>query len=195
MKQSVFTDEFAAAHQANIAALHALAAGALDRFERLTALSLNLARSEADDGAAQSRAMLEAKDAAEALRLNADAFPPRLERAAGYARGVGEIASTAHKEALEIGQNWFAELNTALVAALDQAAKSAPSGTEALFASVRSAADLASNFYDKIGEASRKASASLAAAADAAPAAESARRVTKQAAARPTSVVAPDDEA
>lgn len=192
MKQGVFTDEFAAAQQANVAALHALAAGTLNQFERLTALSLNLARSAADDGAAQTQALLDAKDVSEALTRQAGALPPHLERAAGYARGIGELASAAHKEAIEIGQNWCADMNAALVATLEQAAKSAPSGTAELLASVRSAADLANDFYDRIGQATTKVSAALASA----PGGEPGKRVTKQArAAQPSGVVAPEDEA
>ena len=60
----------------------------------------------------------------------------------------------------------MAELNSAFSTALEQAAKTAPAGSEAFFAAVKSAMDTANGLYENVSSAAKLAEAKLAAATE-----------------------------
>lgn len=180
MNPNVSSNEFLVAHKASINALQALLGDALDKAERLTTLNLNVARSLMEDNAAQAQAMLAAGNVSDVIKLHTDNLQPRLERALAFARGVTDIASEAQRESVQITNAWLGELNSAFITALDRASKSAPAGSDAVFAAVASAANVTKELYDKTSKAAQE-EAELASErmADAADTAASAARQTK----------------
>ncbi|AYH42591.1 phasin family protein [Azoarcus sp. DN11] len=164
-------EQFAAANKANVESLLTLANNAFASAERFAALNLNTARSILEDGLANSKALLGAKDAQEFLGLQASLVQPLVEKAVAYNRSVYEIASQGQEEVSKLVEAQIAELNKSLAAALDKAAKSAPAGSDVAVAAVKSAIAAANSAYDSVSKAAKQvaeiAEANVAAATNA----------------------------
>ena len=91
MSNFVTPEQFAAANKTNIETLLTLANTAFASAERLAALNLNTARSLLEDGVANTKALLAAKDVQELVNLQASLAQPIVEKAVAYARSVYEI--------------------------------------------------------------------------------------------------------
>ena len=164
-------EQFATAHKANVETMQTLSSSAFEKVENLTALNLNTARAVLEDGAANTKALLGAKDVQELIKLQASLAQPMVEKAVAYARSVYAIASQGQNEVSKLFAVQFADLNKAVSTALGQAAKSAPAGSEAAFAAVQSAIATANGAYDSVSKAVKQATeiaeANVAAASDA----------------------------
>jgi phasin family protein len=86
-------EQFAAANKASVDALLTLANTALASAERIAALNLNTARSVLEDGVANAKALLGAKDPQEFFSVQASLAQPSLEKAVAYSRSVYEISA------------------------------------------------------------------------------------------------------
>ena len=160
------------ARPANIETMLNQANAAFAKAERLTALNLNTARSVLEDGVANTKAVLAVKDPQELVKLQA-LTQPLVEKAVAYARSVYEIASEGQEEFSKVFETQLAELNKFFVTSLDQAAKSAPAGSEPMFAAAKQAIATANNAYDSMTKAAKQVSelaeANVAAATKAPP--------------------------
>ena len=164
-------EQFAAANKVNVETLLTLANNAFASAERFAALNLNTARSILEDGLANSKALLGAKDVQEFLGLQASLVQPLVEKAVAYNRSVYEIASQGQEEVSKLVEGQIAELNKSLAAALDKAAKSAPAGSDVAVAAVKSTIAAANSAYDSVSKAAKQvaeiAEANVAAATNA----------------------------
>lgn len=164
-------EQFAAANKANIETLLTLANSAFASAERLAALNLNTARSVLEDGVANAKALLAAKDVQELVNLQAALAQPIVEKAVAYARSVYEITSQSQEELSKLFEAQVAELNKGVATALDKAAKSAPAGSDVAVAAVKSAIAAANSAYDSMSKAAKQvaeiAEANVAAATNA----------------------------
>ena len=93
MSNFVTPEQFAAANKTNIETLLTLANTAFASAERLAALNLNTARSLLEDGVANTKALLAAKDVQELTNLQISLAQPVVEKAVAYTRSVYEITS------------------------------------------------------------------------------------------------------
>jgi len=164
-------EQFATTNKANVETLLTLANSAFASAERFAALNLNTARSILEDGIANSKALLGAKDIQELLSLQSALAQPLVEKAVAYNRSVYEIASQSQEEVSKLIEAQIAELNKNLAAALDKAAKSAPAGSDVAVAAVKSAIAAANSAYDSVSKAAKQvaeiAEANVAAATNA----------------------------
>jgi phasin family protein len=164
-------EQFAATNKANAETVLTLANSAFASTERLAALNLNTARSFLEDGIANSKALLGAKDLQEFVSLQAAQVQPLVEKVVAYNRSVYEIASQSQEEVSKLIEAQIAELNKNLSAALDKAAKSAPAGSDVAVAAVKSAIAAANSAYDSVSKAAKQvaeiAEANVAAATNA----------------------------
>ena len=164
-------EQFAAIGQANLESLMSLATSAIARAERLAELNLNTVRSVLEDSVATTRKLAEAKNPQELANLQAELTKPMIDKAVAYARSVQEIATEGQNEVSSLFEKQIAELNKNFAAMLDQAAKSAPAGSEGVFAAVKSAMDTANSLYDNASKAAKQAAevaeANMAAATEA----------------------------
>ncbi|ANQ83927.1 phasin family protein [Azoarcus olearius] len=164
-------EQITAAAKANIETLLTLANSAFSNVERLAALNLNTARSVLEDGVANTKALLAAKDVQEFVSLQTSLAQPLIEKAVAYNRSVYEIASQSQEELSKLFEGQVAELNKSLAAALDKAAKSAPAGSDVAVAAVKSAIAAANSAYDSVSKAAKQvaeiAEANVAAATNA----------------------------
>ena len=171
MKQLYTPEQLVAASQANLETLTALANSAINRAERLAELNLNTVRSVLEDTVATTRRLAEVKNPQDLAGMQTELAKPMIDKAVAYARSVQEIATEGQQEVSKLFEVQIAELNKNFNAALEQAAKSAPAGSEEVFAAVKTALASANNLFDNASKAAKQAAeiaeANLAAATEA----------------------------
>jgi phasin family protein len=164
-------EQIAALGQANLESLMSLAGSAISRAERLAELNLNTVRSVLEDSMATTKKLAEAKNPQDLASLQTELTKPLIDKAVAYARSVQEIATEGQQEVSSLFEKQIAEVNKNFAAMLEQAAKSAPAGSEGVFAAVKSAMDTANSLYDNASKAAKQAAevaeANMAAATEA----------------------------
>ena len=165
------TENLASANKASVEAFLTLANTAFASAERLAALNLNTARSFLEDGMANAKALLGAKDLQQHVSLQSPLAQPSVEKLVSYSRNVYEIATQTQEEVSKIVESQFAEVNKNVASALDKAVKNAPAGSDVAVAAVKSAIAAANSAYDNMSKAAKQvaeiAEANMAAATSA----------------------------
>lgn len=163
--------QFAEANKAGIEAMLTIANTIFASAERLAALNLNTARTMLEDGVANTKALMAAKDMQELASMQATIAQPSVEKAVAYSRSVYEIATQTQSELAKVSEAQIAEMKSAMANMLDQSLKNAPAGSDAAVAAVKSAMAVASAAYDNMTKAAKQvteiAEANVAAATSA----------------------------
>lgn len=163
--------QFTSANKAAVDSMLSLANTALASAERIAALNLNTARSILEDSVSSAKAVFGAKDAKEALSIQASLAQPNVEKAVAYSRSVYEITAQTQEELSKMVESQFADFQKQVGALLDKASKSAPAGSDVAVAAVRSAIAAASSAFDNMNKAAKQvaeiAEANVAAATNA----------------------------
>ena len=164
-------EQFAEANKASVDAMLTLANTALASAERIAALNLNTARSMLEDGVANAKAMLGAKDAKEFLSVQASLAQPGLEKAVAYTRSVYEISAQSKEEISKLLETQFSDYQKTVMSLLEKATKNAPAGSDVAVNAVKSAINSATTAFENINKAARQvadiAETNLAAATNA----------------------------
>lgn len=165
-------NQFTALQQPAVEAALVAFKAAFDASERLAALNLNTLRAGFVDGTAGIQAVLDAKDPQALVAIQADLAQPAAERALSYFRNSYEILTQGYQEAVKPFEAGFAQMNKTVAAELEKAANSAPVGSDAAVAAVKSGLAAANSTFDQVNRATRQviqlAEANMAAATDAA---------------------------
>ena len=143
-------DQFSAANEAAINQFAQFAQLSLANVERFTALGLDAARESVEQAAAHAQSLAGAKDVTEVIALNSAAFEPVMKRAYAYSRTVYETATESNDEVKRALEKQAAELNKAAVAALEEAFKYAPSGSESVVENMKAAIATAQGAYNNL---------------------------------------------
>ena len=149
-------EQFAAANKATVDSLLTLANTALASAERIAALNLNTARSMLEDGVANAKAMLGAKDAQEFFSVQASIAQPSLEKAVAYSRSVYEISAQSKEEISKLIEAQFADFQKQVLALLEKATKNAPAGSDVAVSAVKSAIAAATSAFDSMNKAAKQ---------------------------------------
>ena len=164
-------EQFAAANKASVEAMLSLANTALASAERIAALNLTTARSLLEDGVANTKAILGAKDPQEAMAVQASLAQPNVEKAVAYTRSVYEISAQSKEEVSKLLEGQFGDFQKQVAGLLDKAAKSAPAGSDVAVNAVKSAIAAATSAFDSMNKAAKQvaeiAEANVAAATNA----------------------------
>lgn len=144
------TDAFTAANEAAIDQFTQLARLSLANTERLAQLGLGAARETVEQAAAHAQSLAGARDVHEVIALNSAALEPVMKRAYAYSRTAYETASEGNAEVKKALEKQAAEFNRAAAAALEEAFKYAPAGSEAMVENVKSAVAAAQAAYGNI---------------------------------------------
>ena len=150
-------EQFADMSKAGMEALLAQATATFNRAERLAALNLNTTRAMLEDGALNTKALMAVKDPQELVKLQSELAKPMVDKAVAYAQSVYDIANDGQKEMAAAFEARIAEMNKAFGDALAKAEKSAPAGSEAVFAAAKSSIAAATNAYDTVTKAAKQA--------------------------------------
>ncbi len=149
-------EKLAAANKANVETMLSMANTGFAGVERLAALNLNSARSALEDGANNVKSMLGVKDPQELMKLQSTWAQPALEKVVAYWRNVYEINAQTQEEFVKMFETQYADFSKNVTAALDNAAKSAPAGSEAAVAAVKSALVAANSAYDNMSKTAKQ---------------------------------------
>jgi phasin family protein len=149
-------DQLTAANEAAITQFAQFAQMSLANLERFTTLGLDAARDSVEQATAHAQSLAGAKDVTEVIALNSAAFEPVMKRAYNYSRSVYETASEGNTEVKRVFEKQTAELNKAAVAALEEAFKYAPTGSEAVVENMKSAIATAQAAYANIASINKQ---------------------------------------
>lgn len=114
-----------------------LAKLSMENAEKLVRLQLETVREMLEDNLKNARALTEAKDPQQFSQLQAKVMEESVEQVAAYSRSVYELASSTQAEFGKLMESRFAAFNRGIGQMVDDAAKSAPAGSEPAIAAIR----------------------------------------------------------
>jgi phasin family protein len=141
-------DQFTAANEAAINQFQYFAQLSLANAERIAELSLASARDSVEQATAHAQSLAGAKDLHEVIAINSAAVEPVLKRAYAISRTAYETAAETNNEVKRVFEKQTAEYNRAAVAALEEAFKYAPAGSETLVENFKTAIATAQSAYN-----------------------------------------------
>jgi phasin family protein len=153
---SINPEQFAAANKAAVDSLLSVANTALASAERIANLNLETARSVVEDSVSGTKALLGAKDAKEALSIQASLAQPNVEKAVAYSRSIYEISAQTQEEISKLVEAQFGDFQKTVNGLLEKAAKSAPAGSDVAVAAVQSAIAAANSAFDNMRQAAKQ---------------------------------------
>ena len=151
------------AEQVNDMNNHALLAAtrlsklSLDSAERLLALQIGFAKSALGDATRNAKTSAGTQDVQQLLALRTKAAEEAMAQWMEYSRGLYEIASEAQSELSKLAEERLANLQGAITEAVDQAAKSAPAGSDVAVAAMKSSLAAVTSAFDAFNKAARNA--------------------------------------
>lgn len=150
-------EQFIATNKANLQALQGLTAQAYAGAEKL--VELNLATSKAVFGESMEhfQAVLNAKDAQEALAIQSGLLQPMAEKSVAYFQHVQSIATESTADVAKAVEAKMAEAQNTLGNVVENLAKNAPAGTETAVAAFKSALSAGQNAMDTAQASAKKA--------------------------------------
>jgi phasin family protein len=149
-------DQFSAANEAAINQFTYFAQLSLANVERFAELSLGAARDSVEQATAHAQSLAGAKDVQEVIALNSAALEPAMKRAYAYSRTAYDSAAETNGEVKRAIEKQTAEFNRAAVAALEEAFKYAPSGSEGVVDNVKTAIAAAQSAYNNIASINKQ---------------------------------------
>jgi phasin family protein len=149
-------DQFTAANEAAINQFAYFAQLSLANVERFAELGLGAARESVEQATAHAQSLAGAKDVHEVIALNSAALEPVMKRAYAYSRTVYDTATETNNEVKRVFEKQSAEFNRAAVAALEEAFKYAPAGSESVVDNVKTAIAAAQSAYDNLASINKQ---------------------------------------
>jgi phasin family protein len=119
-------------------------------------LNIKSAKAASAEAVKQLRALATAKDVQELSALQTSFSQANAEKLQGYVRALQTWATDTHGELSKVVESEVSEINKNLSAAVDKAAKSAPSGSEFAFAAVKQAMSATNQAYDVMAKAGKQ---------------------------------------
>ncbi len=150
-------DQMFAAHKASLETLFGLTTKAFEGVEKLVELNLQVAKTTLAETAETTRAAMSIKDAQELMALQTSLLQPAAEKAAAYSRHLYDIMAGTQAEVSKVAEATIAEGQKSVLAAVDNAVKNAPAGSENAVALVKSAVAAANNAYESVSKAAKQA--------------------------------------
>ncbi|MEN9772386.1 MAG: hypothetical protein RJA58_1029 [Pseudomonadota bacterium] len=144
------------AQRQNLDAMMKLSHKAFEGVEKMVELQLNAAKASLQETAEKFNALMSVKDAQEVVALNKELAAPNAEKALAYSRAIYDIASQTSGEVQRLVDAQIAEANKKLVDTLDEFAKTAPAGSEAVVQMMKSSLTAANSAYETANKAARQ---------------------------------------
>ena len=149
-------DQYTAANEAAIEQFAFFAKLSLGNIEKFTEIGLGVAKESLSQATRHAQSLAQARDVNEAIAINAAAVEPAIKRAYSYSRTAYEAAANSGEEMKRVFEANAAQLNKAAVAALEEALKYAPAGSETLVGNVKTAVAAAQSAYDNFAAINKK---------------------------------------
>lgn len=157
---SINLEQFSVSNKATVDSLLAVANTALATAERLAALNLGAARTALEDSASATKAVLAVKNPNEAAALQQSLVQPAAEKVADYSRALFEISSDSQQQFAKLLEAQFADFQKQVSGLVDQAAKTAPAGSENIVAAMQQAISSANAAFGNMTAMAKQFSAS-----------------------------------
>ena len=141
-------DQVTAANEAAIDQFAYFAKLSVANAEKLAELGLTSARESVEFATSHAQSLAGARDVQEIFAINSQAVEPAMKRAYALSRSAFETASETGDEFKRAFEKQGAEFNQVAVAALEEAFKYAPAGSETVIGNVKSAFAAAQSAYD-----------------------------------------------
>ena len=149
-------DQFSAANQAAIDQFTLFAKLSLGNIEKFTELGLGAARESITQATRHAQTLAGAHDVNEVVAINSAAVEPALKRAYTYSRTAYETAAASSDEVKRVLEQNTAQLNKAAIAALEEALKYAPAGSETVVSNIKTAIVAAQSAYDNLASINKQ---------------------------------------
>ncbi len=149
-------DQFSAANQAAIDQFALFAKLSLGNIEKFTELGLGAARESITQATRHAQTLAGAHDVNEMVAINSAAVEPALKRAYTYSRTAYETAAASGDEVKRVLEQNTAQLNKAAIAALEEALKYAPAGSETVVSNLKTAIAAAQSAYDNLAAVNKQ---------------------------------------
>jgi len=143
-------DQMTADNEAAIEQFSYFAKLSIANVEKFAELGLGAARESVVLATKHAQSIAGARDANEVFALNSAAVEPALKRAYALSRTAFEAAADTSNEVKRVIEKQNAEVQKAAVAAIEEAMKYAPAGSETMVANVKSAIAAAQSAYDNV---------------------------------------------
>ena len=150
-------DQILAAQKANIETLFGLTSKAFEGVEKLIELNVTASKAALTEASETAQTALSVKDAQELLALQAALFQPIAEKTAAYNRHLYDISTATGAEFTKAVEGQFADVQTKVLAVVDNAAKNAPAGSETAVAVFKSAVAAGNNALESVQKAVNQA--------------------------------------
>jgi len=150
-------EQVVAAHKANIETMFGLTNKAFEGVEKMVELNLTASKAALNEVAGHTQSVLSVKDVQELIALQSGLFQPLAEKAAAYSRHLYEIASGTGAEFTKAVEVQAADAQSKFTGMIDSATKSAPAGSEAAVAILKSSVSAANNALETVQKAVKQA--------------------------------------
>jgi len=129
----------------------------LDSAERVMSLQLGFAKSALGDATRAARAASGTQDVQQLLALRTKAAESAMTQWLEYGRNLYEVASDAQSELSKLAEERLADLQRTVTDTVEQAAKSAPAGSDVAVTAMKSSLAAATAAFDSFTKAARHA--------------------------------------
>ena len=150
------TDQFAAANEAAIDQMSYFAKLSLSNMEKFAELGLGAARESVETATKHAQTLASARDVQEMIAINSAAVEPALKKAYSYSRTAYETFAETNDEVKKVFEKQAADANKAAIAALEEAFKYAPTGSESLVDNFKTAIAAAQSTYNNIASINKQ---------------------------------------
>ncbi len=148
-------EQLAAFNKQQLEAALNIAQAAADHMEKLAELQYKAAKSAYADSVNTLRQLVDVKDASQLTNLASGLAQPALEKSSAYARDLYGALAAAQTQLASALEQQVTEFNRNMMGMLDAAAKSAPPGSEASIAALRTAMQSANSVYEMMVQSAR----------------------------------------
>jgi len=133
----------------------------MDGAERTVSLQLAFAKGALNQATTDALAIAHARDVQELLALRTKMAESAIESLMGYSRSLYEVASETQSEFGKFAEERMSTFQQAVTDSVEQAAKSAPAGSDVAVAAIKSSLAATTAAFDTFSKAAKQA-ASLA---------------------------------
>jgi len=141
-------EQIVAAQKSQFETLLGLSYKAFEAGEKLVELNMQVAKANLAEASETALAALSVKDPQALVALQSGLVKPAGEKIAAYNREVYGITSAASAEFGKVAQAAMEDLQKSLLAAVEEASKNAPAGSENVVALMKSAMSGATGAYE-----------------------------------------------
>ena len=150
-------EQLAATQKANLDTSLGLANTALEGFQTLVGLNVQVVKSMFIENQDTARNVLSVKDPQELAALQARLMQPAAEKVQSYSRQVFAIVAATQTEFAKVAEAQYEAHNRRVQALVDNLGQSAPVGSEAAVAALKSTITATNTFYQTVQRTTRHA--------------------------------------